>query len=176
MPRFRMFLAASLDGFIAEPDHSVRWLDPFQTDELGFDAFIAGIHALVMGRATYAQVRAVAPDWPYSGRKCYVVTSRPLDEPPIECEPWHLDMPSLVDHLKDCPGDVWVVGGSRLNRAFLSLGLIDSIELFTIPVILGAGIPIFAPGPAGPLPKLVDSWPARNGVVKSTYTLRGAWE
>ena len=73
------YVAASVDGYIATPDGAVDWLAPFHTDgeDHGYNAFLATLGGIVMGRRTYDQVRGFGP-WPYTGLDCRVVTSRPV--------------------------------------------------------------------------------------------------
>src|SRR5918997_6056408 len=76
-------IAVSLDGRIARPDGSVDdWLAAdYPAEDFGFDAFLAGVDAILMGRGTYDAVRRLG-DWPYTGKPTVVLTTRPLDYPP----------------------------------------------------------------------------------------------
>ena len=73
--RFAVFIAVSLDGFIARADGSLDWLDPFHGEEHGYDAFFADVDALVIGRGTYDTVLAF-PEWPSGSKRLIVCTSR----------------------------------------------------------------------------------------------------
>src|SRR5260370_8702 len=74
--RFAVFIAVSLDGFIARPDGSLDWLEPFPNEDNGYEAFFAGVDALVIGRGTYDTVLGFRV-WPYRGKRVIVCTSRP---------------------------------------------------------------------------------------------------
>ena len=76
-------IAVSLDGKIARPDGSVAdWLAAdYPAEDSGFDAFFAGVDAILMGRGTHDTVRRFG-DWPYPGKPTLVLTTRSLDEPP----------------------------------------------------------------------------------------------
>lgn len=78
----RSYIAASADGYVADADGGVAWLERF-TDPagLGYGPFYAAVETRVMGRATYDQVRGFG-DWPYDDRPTFVVTTRPLDDMP----------------------------------------------------------------------------------------------
>ena len=76
--RFAVFIAVSLDGFIARPDGGIEWLRPFESEEHGYGAFFAGVDALVIGRGTYETVLGF-PSWPYGGKRVIVCTSRPAN-------------------------------------------------------------------------------------------------
>jgi dihydrofolate reductase len=81
MSRIVYYAAMSADGFIASPDGGVSWLDPFNAPELGYERFLDGVGAVVVGPATYEQVLTFGP-WPYGSRPGLVVTSRPVSSLP----------------------------------------------------------------------------------------------
>jgi len=172
MPGAVAYIAESLDGFIATPNGGVAWLDAFQDADYGFEGFLAGIEVLAMGRATYDLVRAFGA-WPYGARRCLVVTSRPLvGTVPTGVEAWAPeDLPQLAARLAASTPPAWVVGGGRLIGAMLAAGAIRELDLLVMPVLLGAGVPLFAgPHPAGRLTlQETRHWP--NGVVRLRYRL-----
>ena len=165
------YIAASLDGFIAAEDGSVAWLEPFQATDYGYADFFAAIGTLVMGRATYDQLLGFGP-WPYAGKRCLVLSKRGIAHPPAGVEAWKGDLATLATHLAALQERVWVVGGGKLIAGLLAEGAITELDLFTMPVLLGRGIPLFAGGhpPAQKL-TLLDSqtWP--NGVVRLRYAI-----
>lgn len=165
------YIAASLDGFIAAEDGSVAWLEAFQATDYGYADFFAGISTLVMGRATYDQVLGFGP-WPYEGKRCLVLSRRGIAHPPAGVEAWQGDVTALAAHLRAVQERVWVVGGGKLIAGLLAGGAITELDLFTMPVLLGRGIPLFAGGhpPARKL-RLLDTqtWP--NGVVRLRYAI-----
>ena len=153
MPLFRAYLAISADGFIARPDGSVDWLHDYDPAEFGFADFYAGIGSIVMGRATYEQSRSFGPDWPYRGKPNYVVTSRPVDGLPEGVAQHGPDIAALAAALRQQPqgghgggDDVWLLGGPQLWAGFLAAGALDRFELYVIPVMLGAGMPLLPHG------------------------------
>jgi len=144
----RLYVAASLDGFIADSDGGVGWLDPFDSPDTtaSYEAFIAQIGTIVMGRTTFDQVLTFG-EWPYAGQRTLVLTSRPLSNPPPDTEALSMSaLPDAIPGLRAESRDVWLVGGGQTVRAFLDLGAIDEIELYVMPVILGAGLPLFPSG------------------------------
>lgn len=149
MGAIRGMMAMSLDGFAADSGGGVGWLSEFEAIDWGYDAFIAGIGTVVMGRLTFAHLLELTPDWPYPGKRAIVV-GRGL-QPPLRggAEAWSGDLPALVAHLRAEPADAWVVGGPMLQGAFLAAGALDRLELCVVPRLLGSGLPVF---PAGPLP------------------------
>ncbi|RLE16817.1 MAG: dihydrofolate reductase [Actinobacteria bacterium] len=159
------YVAVSLDGFIAESDGSVAFLDDFGSDEYKFHDFIDGVGALVMGSATYEQV--VGFGWPYGEIPALVLTSRDL---PV-AEGATIDFSSertgeaIRSYSSVTEKRVWVVGGGKVVTAALQSGAIDTLELYLMPVALGRGVPLFTEPCEGPL-TLVESQAFSNGVVK----------
>ncbi|HEY8313784.1 MAG TPA: dihydrofolate reductase family protein [Candidatus Baltobacteraceae bacterium] len=137
----RLYFASSVDGYIADADGEVGWLDAFQRDDFGFTSFLASVDTLVMGRETYDQAREF-DYWPYEGKRIIVLTSRLLEPVPDDVElatggvgPLAALLPSL--------GEVWIMGGAQTMGAFLELDAVDRIDIFVMPVVLGAGVPMF---------------------------------
>lgn len=148
MARIVGYIAASLDGFIADPGESLTWLTGRGDIELGpFDYrdFVKGIRTVVMGRATYDWVINEGMAWPYAEQRSLVVTSRPLDNPPPNVEARN-DVDALITELRALDdGDVWMLGGGKLQMAFIERGALDEIEVYTISALLGGGYPLFPP-------------------------------
>ncbi len=140
-------VAASLDGLIAGPGGDLSWLETYTgTDEdYGFPEFIDSVETLIMGSKTYEQILEFG-QWPYGEKPTYVATKRKL--PPTEgAELRFRDGPSsaLLQEIKrGSHGDIWLVGGGTLAGDMLKNNLIDEVRLFMIPVLLGAGIPLFS--------------------------------
>ena len=172
-PLLRLYIAASLDGFIATADGGVSWLDPYNEPELGYDQLMKSVGTVVMGRATYEQAIGFPGPWPNVGKKTIVLTSRPLKSPPKDVERWAGDVGSLADHLRtSSKKDVWICGGARTVRAFLDLDQVDRIELYVIPVLLGDGLPLFERSPHHSRLRLERSRSFKNGVVQLIYDFR----
>lgn len=166
---FHLYIATSLDGFITDAGGGVEWLAPYEGEDYGMEAFLVSADALVMGRATYEQVRGFG-DWPYAGKRVWVLTSRPLDPdapPGVKAAD---DAQALIAALRQRGGMVWVVGGGQVVRTFLELGAIDEIEVFIMPVLLGAGTPLLPHGSARRL-SLLETEPYRSGVVRLLYAV-----
>ena len=170
-PLIRYYVAVSLDGFIATADGSVAWLDPFNGEDFGYDAFLSEIGTVVLGRATYDQIRGFG-DWPYPGKQAYVVTSSALSDAPDGVQAHGDDFDGLARRLRSETGkDIWIVGGGRTAAGFLAAGALDRIELFVMPVLLGTGIP-FLPAASTSTPLVLTASEAGpRGVVKLIYSI-----
>lgn len=172
-PLFRAYLAISADGFIARADGSFDWLLNYDPAEFGYADFITGIGCVVMGRDTYHSIRGMGGDWPYAGKRCYVITSRPIADLPPATETRPADFAALAAELRQYQdGDVWLLGGSRTWAGFLAAGALDRFELYVIPMLIGEGIPLLPPQQRRDLSlRLLESEPLAKGVVKLIYAV-----
>ena len=173
MSRTVYYAAVSLDGFIATLDGGVAWLDPFNSPDLGYEQFLAGVGAVVLGRATYEQALTFGP-WPYPGRRGLVVTSRPISALPPEVRAVTLaDLPAALRELRtSVDNDTWIVGGGQTAAACLDAGLIDELELYLVPRLLRDGIPLLARRPAALA--LRETRAFASGVVMQRYAVTRA--
>lgn len=151
------YIASTLDGYIAAPDHSFSFLDAYPAEDAGYQDFYARIGTLVMGRTTYDVCRRTIRPWPYSGKRLFVVTSGTISDLPDDAEVWTDGVDALIDHLRrDAAQDVWVVGGGRLQQAFIDRNALDRLDHFIVPVLLGEGIPLYSNPAQSRTLKLVD--------------------
>ena len=180
MRKIILYVAMSLDGYIADTEGKVDWLTGQNQDaqtEDGYEAFIQEVDTVLLGWRTYHQiVTELSPEqWVYKGLHSYVFTHRSLPAQDgvdfISEAPW-----ILVARLKERPGrDVWVCGGAELVRQLMNRDLIDIYRISVIPTILGQGVRLFPePGPAFKL-RLVSQSSA-NGIVELVYHRRSTSE
>lgn len=137
------FLAASLDGFIARPDGGLDWLEPFQTagEDYGYQAFAASCDAAVIGRATYDVVLGFGDaGWPYHGKRVIVLTHRATA--PRHGEELIAAAPAEVIARLGGSTRAYVDAGDVI-RQFLAAGLLAELTISIIPIVLGAGVPLF---------------------------------
>ncbi len=162
-------IAVSLDGKIARPDGSFDWLIEYPPQEFGIDAFLAEVDAIVMGRATYEAVRGFG-DWPHPDKPTFVVTSRPLVDPPQGVEARPADFAALAAELESKGARrVWVEGGGQVIRGIMAVGKLDILEMALLPLVLGDGIPLFPRGTPGLGLRLVKCEPRSGGALHLVY-------
>ena len=172
MARIVYYVAASLDGFIADSSGGVDWLPDGESDDYGYGGFYSGVDAVVMGRRTYDQVLSFG-DWPYPGKPAYVFTqSPPCDGPPevrfVKGSASDFARGIVERHY----GTVWLVGGAKLADQFRQAGLIDEYRVFVIPIVLGQGVPLFGGQGSPTLLDLEAARPHADGVVQLRYRPR----
>lgn len=145
-PHVVLYIAASLDGFIARRDGDVSWLDPFNSPEEdhGYHEFMETVDVSIMGSRTYEQTLSFETATEEDVRKLYVVTKRQLPKRNSSVEFYAGDVSELVNGLKaTLEKNIWLVGGSQLITSFMNRGLVDQVMLFVVPVILTEGVPLF---------------------------------
>ena len=144
--RCSVYLAVSLDGYIARADGGLDWLSAVELEgeDYGFQAFLDSVDTLVLGRSTYEVVRDFEP-WPYAGKRCVVLSHRPL-EPRHGEEAFAGSPAELVERLCGQGARRAYVDGGATVRQFLAAGLVDDLTLSVIPILLGDGIPLFDGG------------------------------
>jgi dihydrofolate reductase len=163
-----LFIAASLDGYIAGPDDDLSWL--FTDADYGFSSFYGEVDTLVMGRGTYEVIRSFG-DWPYPGKRNVVVSrSADIEVDTPETELFCRELPELLGRLsaEGC-NRVWLVGGGELVRSFLEQGLLDEITVSMHPILLGKGVPLFPGGFRRTLLLLKDTKTFEGGLVQLNY-------
>ena len=169
MGSISLFIATSLDGYIADADGGVGWLPDDDGGDYGYDEFYAGTDALAMGRRTYDQVLGFG-DWPYPGKPTYVFTNSAMENPPPGVQAVRLSAGGFARTIATRhPGRIWLVGGADLFRQFHSQGLVDEYILFVIPTVLGAGIRLFREPTQPAALRLVESRQHSNGLVELCY-------
>src|SRR5690606_27112472 len=142
----RVFIASSLDGFIAGPGGDLSWLPapPAGSEEdYGWGAFSADSGCLLMGPGTYAALAAMGPPWPHPDRPTIIATTRALEAPPPAVEAARGGIEELIALARERAGgrDVDIDGGDLIRQA-LDAGLVDEMIVTLCPVVLGAGHPL----------------------------------
>lgn len=174
MPAGHVFIATSLDGFIARADGSIDWLTARDTsgEDHGYTRFIAGIDGIIMGRGTFETVQGFDP-WPYD--KPVLVLSSRLAQSPV---PDQLAGKVSFANLSPFNAMGWMakrghqrlyIDGGQIIQAFLMAGLIHDMVITRIPVLLGQGLPLFGPLAADVDLIHQDTQAFPSGLVQSRY-------
>lgn len=168
MKKVSVYIATSIDGFIARIDGSLDWLEMVQVEgqDYGFQEFFDSVDTIIMGRKTYDTVLTF-PDWPFSGKKVIVLTHRDLH--PIHGETtWSGSISELIQTLPD-ESHMYLDGGNVISQG-LREGIIDEITISRIPIILGNGIPLFEKGLPEKKWKLIQARSFSSGLAQTTYS------
>ncbi|PHQ32261.1 dihydrofolate reductase family protein [Rhodopirellula bahusiensis] len=171
-----VFIATSLDQFIARSDGNLDWLDEANAlvppgEDCGYAEFMKSVDVLVMGRNTYEKVRTFGA-WPYGETPVVVLSRNPIEFPD--------EMPAWVTHSAETPVELhrrlskegaqklYIDGGLTIQR-FLRAGLIDELVITVIPVLIGDGIPLFGSLPSDIRLTHRNTKAFDCGFVQSTY-------
>jgi dihydrofolate reductase len=169
--RVVLYIASSLDGFIARENGDIDWLSAVQVpdEDYGYHAFIQSVGTVIMGRKTYEKVLGFGIGFPHKGKKCYVL-SRSVQTKDDNVEFFGGDIGVLVEEiLRQRNGDIFVDGGADVVHAFLERDLIDRFVISVVPILLGGGIPLFRPGFGEMRLVLRESKPFPTGLVQNVY-------
>jgi dihydrofolate reductase len=189
------YCASSLDGYIAEADDSLQWLldyqgafeheaaEPGPMSEGGaYERFYQGVGALVAGSVTYEWILdhlgvAGGGEWPYRGKPCWVLSSRELRLPggeEVDVRISSAPLGELYGEMAAAAGDrvLWVVGGGNVASQFAEEGLLDEVHVTVVPVVLGAGKPLFERRLRHGAMQLTGTRAFDNGMVELRYEIR----
>ena len=167
-----VFVGTSLDGFLARRNGELDFLDAGGNEPHGYEEFIATVDALVIGRNTYEIVLGFGT-WPYGAKPVFALSTRPLAPAPAEAvlERMSGDPAAIVATLA-ARGfqNLYIDGGITIQR-FLEAGLITSLTISRVPVLIGAGIPLFGPLGRDITLKHVATRHYAGGLVQSEYSV-----
>jgi dihydrofolate reductase len=143
----QLYIAQSLDGFVADEEGGVRWLEEAgEGGDFGYDEFFRGVGAVVMGSTTYEQILSWDISWPYPEMPNWVFTTRELGTPDGADVRFVQGRPGerMAEIDASAGGkNVWLVGGGDLVRQFVDDHVLDELILFVAPLLLGRGVPLF---------------------------------
>lgn len=166
-PELTLFIATSLDGFIASPDGTVDWL--FHDADYGFSDFMTSLDAVVMGRKTWEQAKSFE-EVPFAGKKIYVFTRSRMESSDARIQFVQGEVSTVLAEIRERTSNrIWLVGGGELIQQFLKSNLIDEFRLFVHPVILGSGIPLFLPQTEMKTLKFEGTQSFPSGLVELRY-------
>ena len=167
-----VFVGTSLDGFIARKNGDLDFLPAGGGEPHGYTEFMATVDALVIGRKTYDTVLTFDA-WPYGQKPVFVLSTHSLATAPPG---------AVVEQMSGVPGEivarlaargighVYVDGGITIQR-FLNAGLIQSLTITRVPVLIGAGIPLFGPLQRDISLQHVATRQYASGLVQSEYLI-----
>lgn len=173
-PRISVFIATSIDGYIAKENNDIDWLTKFnpptgesEDKDCGFSKFFSSVDVLVMGRNSYDVVSHFDP-WPYDGKRVIVLSST-LTSVCKHAELFKGEITALIEKLHaEGTKHIYVDGGATISQ-FLNIGLVDQLIISIIPVVLGAGIPLFSKINDDKWCRLLSSQAYSNGLVQLQY-------
>ena len=176
MRKVTLFIAMSLDGYVADKDGGVDWLNGQEEDGENMDTyseFIKTIDTIIMGWNTYHQViTELSPEeWVYPEQISYVITHREI--PSTERIRFTSESPcDLVKRLREEEGNgIWICGGASIVRQLMETDLIDTLHISVIPTLLGDGVRLFGPLEKEQKLRLVKTQ-SYNGITDLVYEKR----
>jgi dihydrofolate reductase len=174
MRKVKLFVASSLDCYIAREDGGIDWL--YTDADYGYEKFYDSIDTIIMGRKSYEQ-SLTFDVYPYKGKKVYVFTRKKVrrNNNEQDCEYIDTNIQDFVTNLTQLIGkDIWLLGGGEIVSVLLNAGLVDEIILSIHPIILGTGIPLLRNIQKEVNLKLENSLSFERGLMQLCYkVLRG---
>jgi dihydrofolate reductase len=172
-----VFIAVSLDGYIARPDGAIDWLVegwPEAGHDYGYTEFIGGVDGLVMGRATFEKVLTF-PKWLYD--KPVVVLSKTLrasDVPAVLADRVRISDAQPAELMQELHRAGWsraYIDGGKVILSFLAQGLIEDLVITRLPILIGAGLPLFGAQQPDLRLKHIETTTHASGFVQSRYAI-----
>ena len=175
MKKIVLYIAASIDGYIARSNGDLDWLMeyPITPDfNYGYDEFFESVDTVNMGGRTYRDILSMDVIWPYKDKNTYILTHNPIKT--------NENIQFITDNfiervirLREENGkNIWLVGGGEIISMLLNHNLIDEMIITTIPVILGDGVPLFPNSPKESKWELLENQSYSNGVTQAIYKIK----
>ncbi len=179
LPKVSVFIATSLDGFIARKDGKIDWLEKANTtlptgEDCGYQSFFESVDTLVMGRKTFETVLSFEA-WPYGDKRAIVLSTQLKQVPPrleetvsvFSCAP-----KTILENLAAEGSRHIYLDGGRTIQSFLADNLVDEMTITTLPVLLGEGIPLFRKVMSDIALTHMKTHTYANGFVQSRYRIQ----
>lgn len=166
-----LYIAASLDGYIAKPNGDIDWLSIVQKqgEDYGYSEFIKTVDTVILGRKTYDKVMSMADSFPHEGKDWYVIT-REERPPEGRIKFYNGKIQDLMAELKSHEGsNIFIDGGAELINELMKNDLIDEFIISIIPVFLGNGIRLFKDYRPEMKLKLINGKTYDSGLVQMYY-------
>lgn len=172
MKKIKLYIAASIDGYIARSDGDLDWLTkyPINPDtNYGYDDFYKSVDTVIMGGQTYRDILNMDFVWPYKDKTTYVISRNSMGVK----ENIHFITENIVEEIsklrEENGKDIWLVGGGQLTTMLLNQNMVDEMIITTIPVLLGNGIPLFPDSSKESKWKLQNCMAYENSIVQIIY-------
>ncbi len=173
MKKIKLYIAASIDGYIARSDGDLDWLVEFPNSErtdYGYRAFFESVDMVIIDEGIYLNIVSMDIIWPYKNQTVYVITPYPADDN----DKVYFISENVVETISRlCEEDgknIWLASGNKLLSMLLECDMVDEMTINRYPVILGSGTPLFPDHTKESEWKLKDSLTYENGVSQITYT------
>ncbi len=174
------YVTMSVDGFIAQPDGSTRWMSGAPKSDYGFNEFYYGVGTVVMGKNTYEKILGMSEGayFPYDDKNVIVATTDETftaHNSEIEVISENLKERIAREKISDTEGDIWIAGGAALATSLFEEGLVDEVHVFVQPILLGEGISLFGALSRPTCLRLesMEKWP--GDIVELRYLTVKSW-
>ncbi len=173
MKKIKLYIAVSLDGYIARPDGDIEWLTGYpnpSNSDYGYKDFLTTVDTVIMGGRTYRDILCMDVIWPYKGMDNYVISHHTWENKE-EIRFITENIVETVAGLREKEGkDIWLIGGGEIISMLLDANLVDELHIFYMPVMLGDGIRLFPPNKFKEAQwNLIESKAYDNGVLEAKY-------
>jgi len=166
-----LYIATSLDGYIAKPNDDLSFLEIVQQDgeDYGYQSFINSVDTVIIGRITYDWVMTQVPEFPHTDKSTYVITR--TARPTIGLVKFYTgNVKQLVQKLKQEPGkNIFCDGGAEIVNELLKENLIDELIISIIPILVGSGTKLFNDGRPEQKLKLISTKQFDKGLTQLHY-------
>ncbi|WP_455643664.1 dihydrofolate reductase family protein [Parabacteroides sp.] len=169
MKQIKAHIAVSLDGFIATSDHELNWLP--QSVKVLLGKACDSANTLLMGSNTYTYIFEHWGGWPHIGKRSFVVSNHDTNVTPDCGVEFLTDNPLRVVRDMKVDIDIQVVGGGKLLTSLIKMGLMDNLTVYTVPVMLGRGVP-FIGETFGSEWELLMNMVMDDGIVVTEYKFK----
>ena len=177
--KISVYIATSLDGFIARENGDLDWLpgsdgsEGGSGEDYGYHQFMESVDVLVMGRHTYEMVIGFG-EWPYEEKRVIVRSSKGVEIPEKlskKVESKSCSPAELVEELRQTGAKHLYIDGGKTIQGFLNAGLIQEMIITLVPVLIGSGIPLFGKLNQDKKLELIENRSFDNGFVQSKYKI-----
>lgn len=174
MRKIILYIATSIDGYIAYSDGELDWLSEYPItpeSNYGYNEFFDSVDSVIMGGKSFRDILNMDVTYPYKDKKSYIITRSNNNQTFIENVQFLSEnIIETIQSLKKQQGkDIWLVGGGEIISMLLNYNLIDEMIITYIPKILGDGIPLFPKIKNESKWQLLNSQSYENGVITTYY-------